>query len=119
MSNAFYTRLAGTASRLLTKFGGTVSVSRSVGRSVNPVTGAITPGSTSTLTAKGLIQRYVDNLIDGSRIKDSDRLLILDNTFEPLLTDRPMVDGQQWNIVDIKSVKPAAVSVVYFLQVRR
>jgi hypothetical protein len=119
VSNAFYARLAGTASRLLSKFGATVSVSRSVGRIINPVTGAITPGSVTTLTAKGIVQRYSDGLIDDTRIKDSDRLLILDNSFEPLLTDRPQVDGQQWNIVDIKSVKPAALTVVYFVQVRR
>lgn len=119
MSDAFYNRLAGTASKLLGKFGGVVSVVRNTGGSVNPITGAIVPGANTTLTAKGLISEFADNLIDGTRILASDRLLIIDNTFEPLMTDKPTVGGQNWTIVNIKQVKPYAVGVVYFLQVRR
>jgi adhesin HecA-like repeat protein len=119
MSDAFYNRMAATASRLLNRFGGVVSVVRNTGGSVNPVTGTIVAGTNTTLTAKGLINDYADNLIDGTRILASDRLLIIDNTFEPLLTDKPTVGGQNWTIVSIKQVKPYAVGVVYFLQVRR
>ena len=119
MSDAFYNRMAATASRLLDKFGGVVSVVRNTGGSINPVTGTIVAGTNTTLTAKGLINDFADNLIDGTRILASDRLLILDSSFEPLLTDKPVVGGQNWTIVSIKQVKPYAVSVVYFLQVRR
>lgn len=119
MSDAFYTRMAATASKLLNKFGGTVTVVRNVGGSVNPVTGAVTPGSNTTLTAKGLISRFDDSLIDGTRIKSSDRLLMIDNTFEPAMTDKPTIASQNWTIVEIRTIKPANVAVMYALQVRR
>jgi hypothetical protein len=119
MSDAFYNRMAATASRLLFKFGGEVSVVRNTGGSVNPVTGAVTPGTNATLKAKGLLNKFDDSLIDGTRIKASDRVLIMDNTFEPLMTDRPTIGGQNWTIVEINTVKPANVPVVYALQVRR
>jgi hypothetical protein len=119
MSDAFYTRMATTASRLLNKFGGTVTVIRNVGGSVNPVTGVVTPGSNSTLTAKGLLNKFSDDLIDGTRIKASDRLLMIDSTFEPAMTDKPTIANQNWSIVEIRTVKPANVAVMYALQVRR
>jgi hypothetical protein len=119
MSDAFYIRLAATASRLLQRFGGVVSVVRNTGGSINPVTGTIVAGTNTTLSAKGLINNFADNLIDGTRILSSDRLLIIDNSFEPLITDKPSISGQNWTIVSIEQVKPYAVGVVYFLQVRK
>jgi hypothetical protein len=118
MSDAFYNRLAATASKLLTKFGGVVSVSRTTGGSVDPITGAVTPGSTTTLTAKGLITDFDTKLMDGTAIQHGDRLLVIDNTFEPLMTDRPVIGSQQWNIVSIMAKQPANVAVVYMVQVR-
>jgi hypothetical protein len=118
-SDAFYNRLAATASRLLAKFGATVSVVRNTGGSVHPVTGVVTPGTNQTLTANGLINKFADDLIDGTRILASDRVLIMDNSFEPLQTDRPTIGGQSWTIVAIDTIKPAAVGVVYMLHVRR
>lgn len=119
MSDAFYTRMAATASKLLDKFGSTVTVIRNVGSSINPVTGVVTSGSNTTLTAKGLLNKFTDDLIDGTRIKASDRMLMIDATFEPVMTDKPTIAGQNWSIVEIRTVKPANVPVMYALQVRR
>lgn len=119
MSDAFYTRMAATASKLLNKFGGAVTVVRNVGGSVNPVTGVVTPGSNTTLTGKGLLNKFSDDLIDGTRIKASDRLLMLDSSFEPVMTDKPTIASQNWTIVEIRTIKPANVAVMYALQVRR
>jgi hypothetical protein len=119
MSDIFYNRMAATASRLLEKFGGVVSVVRNTGGSTNPVTGAVVPGTNNTLTARGLITKFSDDLIDGTRIKASDRLLMIDNTFEPVMTDKPTIGNQNWSIVEIRTVKPANVAVMYALQVRR
>jgi hypothetical protein len=119
MSDAFYNRMAATASKLLAKFGSEVSVSRTTGGSVNPVTGAITPGATTTLKAQGIISEFDTKLVDGTAIRYGDRLLIIDNTFEPLMTDRPLIGSQQWNIVSIEAKKPAGVAVVYMIHVRR
>lgn len=119
MSDAFYTRMAATASKLLDKYGADVSVVRVESGSVDPVTGVVTEGNTLTLKAKGLINKFDDKLIDGTRIKASDRVLIMNNAFVPLMTDRPTVGGQNWTIVEVNTVQPANVPVVYMVQVRR
>lgn len=125
--SAFYNRMAQTASRLLEKFGAEVTVIRNVNGSIDPVTGATQPGSSKKLKGKGIFSKLSDDFaqIDGglvsndSSILASDRMLILDSSFEPLITDRPMIGGQSWSIVEIKTVKPADVPFVYALRVRR
>jgi hypothetical protein len=119
VSDAFYLKLGSTAAKLLQKFGSKVIFKRIVRKPINQVTGQAFLGTTFELSTNGFVQRYADKLIDDTRIKDSDRLLIIDNSFQPILTDRPQIDGQQWNIVDIKAVQPAALPLVYFVQVRR
>lgn len=119
MSAAFYTSMAATAKKLLTKFGMDVPIKRTSGGSVNPVTGATVAGTTTTYTPKGLVQRYAEDLIDGTRILASDRLVIVDNTIEPLTTDKVTLDSQDWTIVSVEEAKPATVGVVYFIQARR
>jgi hypothetical protein len=119
MSDAFYNSLASTASKLLSKFGGDVTISRTTGGSINPVTGAVTAGTTTVLEAKGLITDFKDELIDGTVIQYGDRLLVIDSSIVPVLTDRPVVSNQQWNIMKIMTKQPANVPIVYLLHVRR
>ena len=52
-----------------------------------------------------------------SRIEQGDRKLILDNTVEPLMTDRPTVDGKKWTIKEIEKSEPAGIPLVYFVRV--
>ena len=96
-----------------------VPIKRTSGGSVNPVTGATVVGTTTTYTPKGLVQRYAEDLIDGTRILASDRLVIVDNTIEPLTTDKVTLDSQDWTIVSVEQAKPATVGVVYFIQARK
>ena len=49
----------------------------------------------------------------------SDRLVIVDNTIEPLTTDEIVLSGQDWTIVNVEEAKPATVGVVYFIQARK
>jgi len=127
VSDAFYTRLAETASRLLGRFGATVTACRQINCNNDPVTGQQSSGYTQTLKAKGIIQTFKDataadqagGRVADSRILASDRLLILDNSFEPLVTDTFEIGGQNWNAVSVMSAQPANVGIVYFVQVRR
>lgn len=114
-----YSRPAATALRLLTKFGQSVTLSRKTGASTNPITGAVTAGTDASVVTTGLIKPYPDNMVDGSRILDSDRELVLSSEYEPLPSDKPIVNGEEWAIVRIKTVSPAGTPVVYFVQVRR
>lgn len=119
MADFDYAKMAATARRLLTRFGNPVTISRTTGGTTDPVTGVTTPGTTETFMPQGVLLKYPDQLIDGTRILQSDRRLILDDTVEPTASDKPVVQGQQWTIVDFMTVSPAGTPIVYEVQVRR
>lgn len=114
-----YDSMASTALALLENFGFDITLTRTTGASVDPVTGVETPGTDASVPTTGLIKPYPDRMIDGKRILASDRQLILSNEQEPLPADKPLVNGENWSIVDIITVSPAGTVVVYMVQVRR
>lgn len=117
---AFYDDMAATALELLQEFGTTVTLPRTTGGSTDPITGEVTAGTDASVTTTGLIKPYPDRMIDGTRILQGDRELVLSNEHQPLPTDHPTIGGENWAIVGIKTVKPdGATPVVYFCQVRR
>jgi len=115
----FYSRMAATALRLLTKFGKPVTLTRTSGGAYSPVTGPILAGTDASVTTTGLIKPYPNRLIDGTRIQSGDREIVLSSEHTPLMDDKPNIGGQVWNIINIKTVKPDdATPVVHFVQVR-
>jgi len=117
MSDAFYNKMARTAAKLLGKFGKEFVIVREVGRSVDNITGVVTPGTITNFRPKGMIVEYTTAEKMDSRIEQGDRKLILDNTVEPLMTDRPTVDGKKWTIKEIEKSEPAGIPLVYFVRV--
>ena len=116
--SAFYDNMAATASRLIGKYGQAISIKRTTGGTIDPVTGITTAGTASTLATTGILQRYPDSLIDGTRILTSDRLAILAPEVEPNLTDKLTFGSKDWAIVSIQFSNPAGTNLVYFVQVR-
>ena len=114
----FYTKMAATASRLIGKYGQAMAIKRVSGGTIDPVTGTVTAGTSSTLATTGILQRYPDSLIDGTRILTSDRLAILAPTAEPAMTDKLAFNGKDWTIASIQTANPAGTPLVYFVQVR-
>jgi len=115
----FYTLLAATASRLIEEYGFQVTVKRTTGESVDPVTGDITAGVDSLNIVNGIFKEYSNSLIDGTRILAGDRMLVLDNSFEPLPTDKVLVGNEYWDIIPpILSKSPSGLPLIYFVQVR-
>lgn len=115
-----YAPIAATAEKLLAKFGSAITLSRKTGDSVDPITGTVTAGTDASVITTGLLTPYPDKMVDGTRILKSDRKLVLSNEHAPLPTDKPVIGGESWAIVDIETVKPNGVdAVVFFCQVRR
>lgn len=120
MATYDYSKPAATALRMLAKYGTTVTLSRKTGAKTDPVTGAVTAGTDASVTTTGLLKPYPDRMIDGTRILQGDRELVLSNEQEPLPTDHPTIGGENWAIVGIETIKPdGATPIVYFVQVRR
>jgi len=117
---SFYGDMAATALSLLATYGAPVTLNRSSGGQIHPVTGDVIPATVAALATTGIIKPYPDEVIDGVRVLASDRELVLSNQQQPLPSDKPVIGGEQWSIVGIKTIKPDGVTpVVYFAQVRR
>lgn len=114
----FYDKLATTASRLINKYGQSVFLVRP-DKTIDPITGVDSSGVDRNYKLTGLLKRYPDNLIDGTRIKASDRLMIMDGNFEPALDDQLTINCQNWSVESIQTSNPAGTALVYFVQVRK
>ena len=117
---SFYAKAGATAKKLLVKYGKAVVLIRSTGGSFDPVAGVNVAGVDASVTTTGIIKPYPDSVIDGKRILSGDRELVLSNEHQPLADDRVTIGGENWTIVNIKTVIPDdATAVVYFCQVRK
>jgi len=115
----FYDEMAAVALELLTEFGSDVTLYRETGATANPVTGAVVAGTDASVVSKGLLKPYPNSMIDGTRILVGDRMLVLSAENTPLPTDKPVIAGQKWAIVNITSINPAGTPLVHFVQVRK
>lgn len=112
----FYDGMASVARELLAEFGAPIVFTRVTGEVKNPVTGQVTTlGTTTTFSPNGVIVPINAKLIDGTRIKAGDQLCIIDDTLEPLMSDK--IAG--WSIQEIGYKKPAGTPLVYFVRVRK
>jgi len=116
---SFYDDMAAVALELLDEFGQAITLPRTTGGSVDPITGIVTPGTDASVVTTGLLKPYPDAMIDGARILSSDRELVLSDEQVVNPTDKPLIDGEEWSIVNIKTINPAGTVVCYFVQVRR
>jgi len=114
-----YSKSAQTALKLLTRFGGEITLSRTTGDSIDPITGVVAAGTNTSVTTTGLLKKYPDKMIDGARILSGDRELVLSNEQTPQPTDKPVIAGEEWSIEAIETVKPFDVVIVYFVHVRK
>jgi hypothetical protein len=116
MSNAFYNRMQATATRLVTKFGRTVTLTREVEGAVDPASGTVTPGTPITYTGKGIDRDFNATEIDGSAVIRGDKQLILADPEQiPLMND---LYGD-YRVINVQEVTPAGINIIYRLQVRR
>ena len=102
-----------TATKLLTKLASTdyVKLVRKTG-GYDPITGTETTSETVTnLVAASL--PVSDNLVDGTRIRANDRMIICDNAIKPLTTDFIRIDDIDYPIVDIREVNPSGTPQIY------
>lgn len=114
------TNLAATASRLLTRYGETVTVNAPDTGGYNPITGA--PGDSepgASYTGKGYPGRYQKSEINGTTIQSGDVRLVLE-----LIASRPQVgwsvtiDSETYRIMDVNPIRRTAEDVIYICQLR-
>ena len=114
----FYSDMAEVAVELLTEFGKTITLERTTGKSTNPVTGIVTPGSEDNQETVGVImpikRPFADGFINQTIISEANRQAILAPNVEPLITDK--INGME--IVNIDEISPAGTVLAYRLLVK-
>ena len=120
MATFDYAGLKAEVDALLVEFGQDCIIRRQSAATVDPVTGAVTPGATTNIPVVGCITDYADKLIDGTNIKRGDRLVYIQAVTPPKQGDLFIeANGTQWAMVDFDAVDPAGLALVYALQLRR
>lgn len=115
---SFWADKASTARDLIARFGQPITVVRETGASIDPVTGAATQGAEEQFTPMGVIRPYPARFVDGTLIQRGDREMIVDDTVEPKVSDTVLIGGEPWSVVNVETVNPAGVPIIYRVQVR-
>jgi hypothetical protein len=110
MSVYDYSRLAGTATSLIDRFGRDATLTKL------STAGGYDPGDPSETEhpVRVVAWDYQQRERDGTLVRENDRRLIMDATAEPESQD--MIEGMV--IVNVEVIKPGPVALAYILQVR-
>lgn len=118
MSAFDYSGLAATATRLLNRFGRPMQIKRTTPGTYDPVTGNETGATTALLATVGAFMQITAAYADTHEVQTGDRLLMVDASVAPTLTDKIEMDAAELAIVNIDEINPAGTPLAYSLQVR-
>ena len=114
------TDFAALATSLLEKLGTTVTIRRYTGGGIDPVTGEKSHQLQEDFTVNGAWQKTSSYIVgEGARIENGKKVLVIDSTVQPLITDKLRVASEDWSINDIEMRQHKDSNVVYFLTVTK
>lgn len=107
--------LSSTATKLLSSLGNPqyVKITRKSGGTFDPVAGETTGESVSVLDAVGAVTSVKASLVDGERIRATDKMIVLDGAIKPVMTDLITFAGVDNAIVHIDEVNHAGIPQIY------
>ncbi len=95
-----------------------VKIRRTIGETFDPIEGTNTGGTVEVISVKGIVTRIDNDLLSDTRVKSTDKLILLDNGTEPLMTDLIEFDGVLNTVVAIKEVNHAGTTQLWKVVVR-
>jgi len=112
--------LSATATELLKSLGDEtyVEITRTTGGAFDPVEGETTGATTNILNVVGTVTKVAASLIDDERIKQTDKMILLDNGVTPLMIDLITFSGIGHTVVEIFEVNHAGVTQLWKVVVR-
>lgn len=119
MSTAFSKKMQGVATRLLGKYGSTITLVRAGSKVWNPVTGEYEwqPDTQIPLTAVPVPINVA--LVNGTTIQAGDMIVKADYSVLPKMEDKVDMDGERWSVVAIERKQVNDDIVAWFIQVRK
>lgn len=119
MSSAFSRKMAGVSTRLLTKYGSTVSLIRAGVKVWDANLGEYVFGPGTIIPLAGVPVPVAVGLINGTTIQAGDMVVKADGGAEPKPEDKVEFTGAQWSIVNIERKMVNDDSIAWFIQVRK
>lgn len=119
MSTSFSKKMQGVATRLLDKYGSTVTLVRAGSKVWNPVTGEYEwqPDTQIPLTAVPVPINAA--LVNGTTIQAGDMIVKADYSVLPKMEDKVDFAGDRWSVVAIERKQVNDDVVAWFIQVRK
>lgn len=119
MSTAFSKKMQGVATRLLGKYGSTVTLVRAGSKVWNPVTGEYEwqPDTQIPLTAVPVPINAA--LVNGTTIQAGDMIVKADYSVLPKMEDKVDFAGARWSVIAIERKQVNDDIVAWFIQVRK
>ena len=123
----FYSRMASTALRLITRFGQAATLDDVTPGAYDPITGETTGDTPITQPCQLILLDYTSQesgakFNEGSQVVSGDKKILIAAqglTWAPTLTTRITADGAVWQAVNIKVSNPAGTPLVYEIQGRK
>ncbi len=113
-----YDEIAACAKELITDFGQQCTLTKLSAGTFDGVLGGYTGQTTTTHTVNLVIDNYTNNLIDGTNIKQKDKLAYIEADIEPLIDNTLKIGTVVHKIVNVKTISPAGTVCLYEAQVR-
>jgi hypothetical protein len=119
MSTPFSRKMQGVATRLLSKYGSTVTLVRAGVKTWDELTGEYIFSESSELPLRSVPVPVNASLVDGATIHAGDMIVRADYSVQPTLEDKILFNGAQWSIVAIDTKIVNDDIIAYFVQVRK
>lgn len=119
MSSAFSRNMAGVSTRLLTKYGSTVSLIRAGAKVWDSDLGEYVFGPDTTMPLAAVPVPVAVGLINGTTIQAGDMVVKADGVIEPKMEDKVVFVGVQWSVVNIERKLVNDDTIAWFIQVRK
>ena len=115
----FAARMKSTATRLLSKYGSTVTLIRSGTSTWSESVGEYITSAAQSIPLTAVPVPVAVGLINGTTIQAGDMMLKADGVVEPKMQDKVEFQGTQWSIVNIEPKVVDVIVLAYFIQVRK
>jgi hypothetical protein len=107
--------LSSVATKLMKSLGDEtyITITRKSGGTFDPVAGETTGEVLTTLSAVGVVDKVDSKLVDGTRIKATDKMVLLDNGVTPLYTDLINFNGISNTVQSINELNHAGTTQMW------
>lgn len=119
MSTAFSKRMQGVATRLLGKYGSTVTLVRAGGKVWDEDLGEYVQAPDTNLPLTAAPVPVKAGLVNGTTIQAGDMVVKADYSVLPKMEDKVDFNGERWSVVALERKQVNDDVVAWFIQVRK